>query len=248
MPKIQIKLINKTELSPQVYLLTFETESELVFTPGQFISVEIEPKINRPYSISYLGKDIPYFEGDLQAKSSLSAGNYLTLMISTKPGGAASDFFEKIKPGVTLNAIGPTGRFALVQNNRPKVFVATGTGLAPFTAMTQEIIEKDSNADISVFFGCWDLSGDFVHKFFIDLKSRAKNLKVYTVAENLEGISESEFLKEGRVTKVIPETINNLNQADFYLCGHPAMVASMSDVLLKNKVLQSNIIMEKFGK
>ena len=157
MPRIQIELVNKTELAPKVYLLTFKTDSELEYTPGQFLSVEIEPKVNRPYSISYLGKNIPPFETGSELLGNLSNGNYISLMISTKPGGVASVFFDEITVGAKLNAIGPSGRFALINDEKPKVFVATGTGLAPFVSMVHTILKTNPNAKLDVFFGCWDL-------------------------------------------------------------------------------------------
>jgi all-trans-retinol 13,14-reductase len=247
MPKTQLTLLNKTELSPKVYLLTFKTEDDLTYAPGQFLSLEVEPKVNRPYSISYMGKKVPYFETSLQSLPTLTTGDYITLMISTKPGGTASTFFDNITVGTSLNAIGPAGRFKLIPNSKPKVFVATGTGLAPFVSMIHELVHQDPNTRLDVFFGCWDLSGNFVNRFFDDLKTISKNLNIYTVAEDLKGESETDYLKGGRVTTVIPQTLNDFVDTDFYLCGHPAMVAAMEEVLKQNSATDTNIVMEKFG-
>jgi all-trans-retinol 13,14-reductase len=247
MPRIQINLINKTELSPKVYLLTFQTDSELIYSPGQFLSLEVEPKVNRPYSISYLGKTIPNFETSLESKKTLETGNYITLMISTKPGGTASAFFDNITIGTTLNAIGPSGRFGLIQNTKPKVFVGTGTGLAPFVAMVHQLVQQDPNIKLDVFFGCWDLTGNFVNRFFDNLKFISHNLNIYTVAEDLMDQSETENLKGGRVTTAIPTILKDFVDTDFYLCGHPAMVAAMEEVLKQNGATDANIVMEKFG-
>ena len=168
-------------------------------------------------------------------------------MISTKPGGTASVFFDEITVGTKLNAIGPSGRFALVNNDKPKVFVATGTGLAPFISMVHTIIKTNPEAKLDVFFGCWDLSGNFVNRFYNDIVNTTPNLRIFTVAEDLKGEPETETTKGGRVTTVIPEVISDFNGTDFYLCGHPAMVAAMEEVLRQNGAGDSNIIMEKFG-
>jgi ferredoxin-NADP reductase len=246
MPRIQIQLANKTELAPKVYLLTFKTESEVDYIPGQFLSVEIEPKVNRPYSISYLGKNVPPFEKDTTL-SDLSTGNYISLMISTKPGGTASNFFDNIEVGAELAAIGPSGRFALIEDIKPKVFVATGTGLAPFVAMIHSLLNKNIEAKIDVFFGCWDLSGNFVNRFFDDISKSAPNLKIYTVAEDLKGEPETDTIKLGRVTTAIPAIKQDFVNTDFYLCGHPAMVAGMEEVLRQQGAGDHNIVMEKFS-
>jgi NAD(P)H-flavin reductase len=53
---------------------------------------------------------------------------------------------------------------------------------------------------------------------------------------------------EGRVTTVIPKLIPNLADKNYYLCGHPMMVAAMNDVLVEEKVPAEKIVMEKFGR
>jgi all-trans-retinol 13,14-reductase len=246
MSRISLKLISKVRIIPKVYYLIYKTESELDFIPGQFFSLEIAPKTFRSYSTISLDKIFPNYLN--QKGENLTSGNYIAFMISTKPGGSASDYFEKTEVGTELSAIGPNGKFALQENSLPKVFVATGTGLAPFVCMIEKLLNQNSNSEIKLFFGSWKLSEGFVVKFFDKYlnNSQYPNFQIYLVPEDLEGETESEFVKVGRVTDVIPVVIQDFVNTEFYLCGHPGMVEAMKEVLIN--LGAENIIMEKFGK
>lgn len=249
MPKMIFNLVFQKQLIPKVHFITFQTENELDFQAGQFFSIEVQPKVFRSYSTVEVSKTPPQFFSDSHSLSTLENGNYVSFMISTKPGGTASNFFEtEAKDGIHLEAIGPSGRFQLVQNAQNKVFICTGTGLAPFIPMIKNILADNQEASIQLFFGCWKISDNFVNQFFQEFLNNPKypNFKIITVAEDLEGQSENEDLKLGRVTTVIPELLADFVTNDFYLCGHPAMVTDMETVL-KSKGVLENIHLEKFG-
>ncbi|MCC5849343.1 MAG: FAD-dependent oxidoreductase [Verrucomicrobia bacterium] len=50
------------------------------------------------------------------------------------PHGVLTPFLRKKAPGDTLRVLGPYGRFVLRDPNRPVLFCATGTGIAPCRA------------------------------------------------------------------------------------------------------------------
>jgi len=249
MPKMNFKLVFQTQLIPKVHFITFQTDSEIIFSPGQFFSIEVAPKVFRSYSTVEVSKQPPIFFSESQKLTVLEKGNYVSFMISTKPGGTASNFFEtKVNEEISLEAVGPAGRFGMVSNPQGKVFICTGTGLAPFVPMIEGLLAENPDTKIQLFFGCWKLSDNFVSQFFQKFEDRIKypNFKIITVAEDLEGQQENENLRSGRVTTVIPEILKDFVTNDFYLCGHPAMVADMESVL-KNSGVTENIHLEKFG-
>jgi ferredoxin-NADP reductase len=243
MPKSNFKLVYKKSLIPKTYFLTFYTESELEFIPGQFFSLEVDPKTFRSYSTVQVSKNPPaYFDTGL---NKLEKGNYVSFMISTKPGGPASEFFDRVNVEQELIAIGPNGKFTLNKNNKPKAFIATGTGLAPFVPMIEDILQENKEAEIKLFFGVWNKESDFLSEFFKN-SQEYPNFKLYTVIdEATENIDE--YNLAGRVTTVVPNIISDVNTYDYYLCGHPAMVTAMSEVLEQNGA-KDNVYMEKFGK
>lgn len=249
MPKINFKLVCKKQLIPKVYFLVFQSKSKVEALSGQFFSLEVGSKIFRSYSTVYADQKSPNFFEETQILPNLDDNSsYVCFMISTKPGGVASEYFEKIEVSQELMAIGPNGKFKLAENQNPKVFIATGTGLAPFVGMISDILEKDKNAKIKLFFGVWTKNDSFVKEFFKTYpKSQYPSLEIYNIIDNSEGANLDEYNISGRVTTAIPEIVKDFKNTDFYLCGHPMMVTDMAKVL-ENLGAKENIYMEKFGK
>src|SRR2546430_2240969 len=130
---------------PPTYLIrfTFENESVFDFEPGQFISIFAEKdgkRISRPYSIASWPENKAYLE----------------LCIKVVEGGFMSNYLHHVRPGTKLPTIGPLGRFVM-QEPIPydTVFVATGTGVAPFIAMMGHIWEQgmDHGREFHMVFG-----------------------------------------------------------------------------------------------
>ena len=66
-------------------------------------------------------------------------GRELTLLVSTRTGGCGSQFAERVAVGQETLMELPLGEFRLVGSSRRRVFVATGTGLAPLLPMMAEL-------------------------------------------------------------------------------------------------------------
>src|SRR5207245_8179196 len=110
--------------------LTFENEGVFDFEPGQFISIFAEKdgkRISRPYSIASWPENKAYLE----------------LCIKVVEGGFMSNYLHHVRPGTKLPTIAPLGRF-VIQEPIPydPVFVATRTGVAPFTSMLAHMWEQ----------------------------------------------------------------------------------------------------------
>ena len=249
MPKSPFKVIFKKELIPKVYFVTFQAEYDSGYRAGQFFSIEVANKEFRPYSTVHCSRTPPIYFPETKALPVLEEGEYVSFMISTKPGGIASEYFDKVENNQFTTGVGPSGSFRYYPNDRPKAFIATGTGLAPFVPMVEGILKNNPLADLSVFFGCWKISDNFCEQFFPNFynKPAYPNFKIYILAEDIEGNPQSNFLKEGRVTTVVPATISEVKDSDYYICGHPAMCTAMEEVL-KEHGCEDNVFSEKFGK
>jgi len=247
MPRFEAKLVLKKKLVNQVYLIVYKTEAECDYKKGQFFSLEVAPKTFRSYSVAHLDKIAPDYVKRHADFEDLETGNYITFMISTKPSGPASQYFEKVEEnGEGLRMVGPSGKFKLQENEMPKVFVATGTGLSPFVPMINESLEKYPNTPVYLFFGAFERNLDFKDEFFENLKNNP-NFKSISCIDN-EEFEETENQRMGRVTTLVPEIVPNLEKSEFYLCGHPMMVKAMEEMLQNEKsVPKEQIIKEAFG-
>ena len=108
-----------------------------------------------------------------------------------------------------MNLIGFFGDFILQKNSNPKIFIATGTGLAPIFKMMNAIPDIPKKLYFSVS------TEDEI--FYQDELAKIPNLEnfSYVSGEKVDGY------REGRMKF---EDIEAPANAEFYLCGNPQMV------------------------
>ena len=96
-------------------------------------------QLDRPGGFRFLpGQSIRMTNGSLEREYSLAGppdADLLTLCVRRVPHGPFSSFLAETPLGTLLTFTGPHGYFVFQESPRPPVFVATGTGVAPFSAM-----------------------------------------------------------------------------------------------------------------
>jgi benzoate/toluate 1,2-dioxygenase reductase component len=106
-------------LSEGAFALTLEKPVGFAFLPGQSIRITCGG-IERDYSVV-----------------SAPDEEVLTLAIRHVPGGALSPRLAGAAAGDRVRFTGPHGYFLFEPSGRAPVFVATGTGIAPFVSMAR---------------------------------------------------------------------------------------------------------------
>jgi ferredoxin-NADP reductase len=180
-------------LSPGTFELAFERPAGFTFSPGQRLRVIL---------------------GDDQRKYSLISAPdapHLRLCIRRIEGGKLSAHLSKMAVGGELNFSGPCGYFTFKPSKRPAVFVATGTGIAPFVAMV-----RGGVSDFMLLHGVRHGSELYYKE---ELAAAARRY--------IPCISEKYDLPQGyyagRVTEYIKAELAPAIY-DFYLCGSGAMI------------------------
>ncbi len=126
----QTRLIFQRNLTVDVVRLRFQpiTTPKLSFIAGQYVIMEIPqtnlPPVKRLYSIASPDDQIEYFD----------------LLIKLMPEGAASSYLRLLMIGDLVNFQGPAGQFRLHDDKKPKIFLATGTGIAPMLSMIDKLV------------------------------------------------------------------------------------------------------------
>ena len=121
-------LLGRRDLSPSAYVLRVE-RGALRFTPGQYVTVGAAGDVEtREYSV-YSGAGDPYLE----------------VLIKEVTDGSVSRRLRRLPAGSPLDVEGPFGFFTVAaeQARGPLLFVASGTGIAPFHAMVRSDPELD---------------------------------------------------------------------------------------------------------
>jgi CDP-4-dehydro-6-deoxyglucose reductase len=195
------------------------------FLPGQYIDVIGPGGARRSYSLA-----------------SGSGPQNVVLHIKRVPGGELSEYwFSSAKPDDLLRFSGPLGTFFLRDvDDRHVVFLATGTGIAPVTAMLDGLRQAASPrpGSITVFWG-----GRRVEDIYTDvaqIETRAAFHPVLSRADaswgGLTGYVQDAFIAADY----------DLGNCVVYACGSDTMIRSAKHALLKSGIASEDFHSDAF--
>lgn len=218
-------------LSPTAitFSAALENRSALRFLPGQYVNVQV-PGSTQTRSYSF---------------SSGPSANEVSFLIRNVPQGLMSSYLrEQAKPGDAITFRGPMGSFYLRPIERPLLFLAGGTGLAPFLSMLDKIAEEgDITQPIQLIFGVTHDEDRVELARLEDYSRRLPNFSYLCTVASPESASPH----KGYVTQHITASQLNGGDVDIYLCGPPPMVEAVRDWLAAEGVKPRNFYYEKFA-
>lgn len=236
-------LTQKTFLTEDVMLFSFVLiePKELVFTAGQYLILPVmqsaDQIINRLYSIASSQKNRRHFN----------------LMVKIIPNGIASTYLSKININSEIVFQGPAGVFIMRQTPRQKIYLVTGTGLAPVWSM----IESGTAGNIPQYL-LWGLPY-FKDMYFFDKLKEQANINPnfhFTIClsreKNLNMISEKDkkHFVLGRVTGGLDSLITDyrlkMTDCDSYLCSGREIIESLKSYSEQKGAPKEQIFFERF--
>jgi all-trans-retinol 13,14-reductase len=216
--KMRAVLIAKTALTPHIWRLEFDLQEPVCFSPGQYVLLRVAPFEWRNYSIAR------------------AEGKRFELLVSTRTGGDGSIYAESVQPGTETEVELPFGNYQLLHNSHRRVFVATGTGIAPFLPMFAALEASGELNTAELLFGCSHREDD------ITRCGHFEHLPPTTVCVSHDPAAEIFF--HGRVTEVLSGLKFDPAKTDFYLCGAPAMIDDCQTILANAGATQ--VLIEPF--
>jgi benzoate/toluate 1,2-dioxygenase reductase subunit len=143
-----------------------------------------------------------------------------------------------------IDFIGPSGSFYLREIRRPLLFLAGGTGLAPFLSMLGRIAETGTGGQpVHMVYGVTN-DADLVGVGQLQALAERISGFSFTTCVAAEASTHS---RKGYVTAhIAPETLND-DDVDVYLCGPPPMVEAVRAWLADQGVTPANFYYEKFS-
>jgi benzoate/toluate 1,2-dioxygenase reductase subunit len=205
----RIEDVRKLSESTIGFSVTFDDPEALNFLPGQYVQVSVpDTGASRAYSFS----------------SMLSDGR-VEFLVRNIPGGLMSGYLaERAKPGDRLTIKGPSGAFYLRELSRPALFLAGGTGLAPFLAMLAHVAESDKTVPpIRLIYG---VTRDADRVELEKLEAFARLIPGFSFDVCVSDPATSASLK-GFVTDHFDAEDLRGGDCDVYLCGPPPMVEAV---------------------
>ena len=225
------RLIEFREIAPNVRHFLFETPEvqELYFTPGQFVSFTETlggKKITRPYSIA-----------------SPPDGNRFEICLNLVEDGLFSPHLFAMKPGDTVEMSAPLGYFVLRNPGKDAIFVATGTGIAPYRSMLHAYLGQGDARELTLVFGVRYQASLMYGDEFEKLEKEHPNFHFWPT------LSRPGPEWKGRTGHVQPhllEAIGGRRDLDVYICGLKLMVDDVRAILKGLGFDRKQIIFEKY--
>lgn len=192
------------------------------FTPGQYATLALmgpEGKvIQRPMSISSPPDDLSEYE----------------FFIRLVHGAEFTPLLWQLKVGDTIGIKGAKGRFVLQDDGRRCLFVASGTGLAPYMSMIETLLAHKESREIHLLHGASYERDLAWREWLTEIESDGLLPLHYAATLSRPADNPDWHGLTGRVETVVADEMarHGLTAADTtaYLCGNPDMIAAVEAI------------------
>lgn len=217
-------LTQRRTLTPRVHSLRFRREdgAPVVLVPGQCITLYLpwqDTELRRSFSIA----------------TTPNGSAELEIVVSQAGGGRAGSILASLQPGARLSASGPSGRFILAADPPARyLFIATGTGVAPYRAMLPALNERlDGKRHSAVLLlGVRGPDELLFGEDFLGFAggNPAFRFVVHYSRQSSEPPQSHE--RQGYVQDSLGELAPDPSHDIVYLCGNPGMIEAVTARLL----------------
>jgi len=194
-------------------------EEPFAFEPGQYGTLGLlgpaGKLVQRPMSISSSADDTSEYE----------------FFIRLVPEGGFTPLLWQRRVGDPINLKGPKGRFLLRADGHRCLFVASGTGLAPFMSMIETLRHRGESREIYLLHGV-SYDHDLAWREQLEALEAEGGFPLrYAATVSRPQHSASWSGLTGRVESVLAGHLerHGLTAADttIYLCGNPEMISAV---------------------
>jgi ferredoxin-NADP reductase len=228
------RLVRSTTLSDFTRHIEFEVAApQFRFVPGQWLSLK-QPnaegeEITRAYSIA-----------------SAPNGNRFALCLNRVQDGFMSNYLCDLAECSELQSQGPFGNFILKPPLRDTLFIATGTGIAPYRSMLEWLFEDPARHHEKQFwlvFGSRTLPDIYYHDEFLKLAAQHPNFHYLPTLSRADPTWPG---LRGYVQDHVREIASNRTDMHAYVCGLDKMVSANRELLKSLGWDRKSILYEKY--
>jgi len=212
------------EIAPGLAIVGVQAlEDPFPFEPGQYATLGLVgrdgPKlIQRPMSVSSSADDLSEYEFFIRH---VDAGGFTPLLWGRGVGDP-------------INIKGPKGKFLLQDDGRRALFVASGTGLAPFISMIETLRGRGQQRDIVLLHGVSYAHDLAWREQLTELQDGDDFPLRYVATISRPGESPDWSGPTGRVEAVVEDQLEEhgltAGNATIYVCGNPDMITAVDEI------------------
>jgi Na+-transporting NADH:ubiquinone oxidoreductase subunit F len=207
----------------------------IAFIAGQHIKLISEPYGDKPAVIR-----------NYSIASAPSQADRIDLIIRRVPNGVCTTWvFDHLAEGRRVSLAGPYGSFHLRDTQSPIICIAGGSGLSSIWGILQELVEKENQRPVSLFFGALTKK-DLYFIDELDMLQKKHPWFRYIPALSNEPPDSEWPGQRGLITEVVGRTMPDSSGYEAYLCGSPGMIDACIAVLKKTGTSTDGIFFDKF--
>ena len=204
------------------------------FVPGQWLSVKATTpdgeEMTRAYSIA----------------SPPSENGHFAFCLNRVQDGFMSNYLCSLDAGAKVEFQGPFGDFILRPPLRDTVFIATGTGIAPFRSMLHWLLaegDRHRGHEFWLVFGTRREQDIYYREEFEHLAAEHANFHFLPTLSR----SEAEWTgRRGYVQEHLPEIVGTRTDMHAYVCGLDKMIKANRELLKSLGWDRTSIRYEKY--
>lgn len=236
------KIVEESSVIRSIYMEPEKNAPIMPFEPGQFLTLKTTPKgaqksLTRSYTVSSAPSD-PHYR------------------ISVKREGRVSSFLhDDMTIGSTIEIKAPKGAFTMdMDERRPAVLLAGGVGITPMVSMVRQAaidgFARRYHRPITLIHAAQTTQQRAFLKELNQLQEQSGGALTYLSVISSPAENETagvHYHAKGRVTANLLQKLLPIDDYDFYLCGPPAFMQAMYDIVIKLGVNNRRIFAEAFG-
>lgn len=170
---------------------------------------------------------------------------------STHPPGRSSTWFnETVTEGDILDVKAPAGQFHLDHwRDHPIVLIAGGIGITPMMSMLNTLSAGDVIRPVWLFYGVHNRNGHAFAERLAELRTAHPNIRIVTFygAATPTCVKGRDYDETGHITGERLRAYLPSNNFEFFICGPPPMMESVTADLRAWGVPDEQIRFEAFG-
>lgn len=228
-PPVEGRVTAVQKIADETVRLEVDVDEAMVFEPGQYVRMRpVGTEEWRSYSMA-----------------NASGSTHLVFYVRLVPGGVFSEWLANdAKAGARLDISMPHGSFFLRDEPRARLFVAGGTGLAPFLSMLESIAADPARQahPTTLLMGVRTPAHLFAASELESFRQRLPNLVLRFAAES----QATDVCSAGYATDLIG-TLDLDKSTRVYLCGPPPMVDAGRNAAVTSGMARNDVLCERFA-
>jgi Na+-transporting NADH:ubiquinone oxidoreductase subunit F len=167
------------------------------------------------------------------------------------PAGAGSAWMWNLRPGDSVDFVGPLGEFHAEPSEADMIVIGGGAGMAPLRAIIRDqLLQSKSRRRIDFWYGARTKSDLFYADEMDELQARFQNFRWQPVLSS-PALSDEWSSAIGFVHAAAHEGLlkdrSDLEDCEFFLCGPPAMLEATRRLLRELGVPDRKVKFDDFG-